>query len=286
MPGKSTKSTLLLERWPGSALVLIPESVNFFNNIAGRRLAEALRNLGWNVQLLSLKNYAGQEADVAFLVSIVELFVNCDSEPQAREKLASLRQNCTRVLMWLLEPTHTPWFNNSYKLFHECGLKILADNGLHDQHAELPSDQRCFYHHLFYGLTESEKAEVRSADFDDEKRTIPWAFVGFKTPERCELARFLIEKIDCGGFLYLTDVTPISETGPHIKDAAFQRVLRHCRYQLWRAHHSSFYMEGERFRRSALAGSIPIKIVVEDLPGDRCCSRWCRTSCPKDTSAL
>ena len=82
-------------------------------------------------------------------------------------------------------------------------------------------------------------------------------------------ARFLIEEIDRGGFLYLTDVTPISETGLHIKDGKFQEVLRRCRYQLWRAHHSSFYMEGERFRRSALAGAVPVKIVVEDTPGAR-----------------
>lgn len=265
----TTKRLSMLGRWPGSALVFIPESVNFFNNVAGRRLAEALRNLGWDVEVMSLKNYAGQAADLAFLVSIVELFVNCQSEQLAAENLLLLRRNCTQVMMWLLEPTHTHWFGSSYELFQKCGLQILADNALHDQKMELPADQRGFYHHLFYGLTESEKKQARSAAFDDDQRTIPWVFVGYKTPERCELARFLIEHIDRGGFLYLTDVTPISETGPHIKDGSFQQVLRRCRYQLWRAHHSSFYMEGERFRRSALAGCVPIKIVVEDSPGER-----------------
>jgi hypothetical protein len=269
MHGKSRKTSALHRRWPGSALVLIPESVNFFNNIAGQRLAEALRRLGWDVKLLSLKNYAGERADVAFLVSLVELFVSCESPREARANLHKLRRNCDRVLMWLLEPTGTRWFNSSYDLFRECGLKILADNALHDQGGELAPEQRCFYHHLFYGLTESEKRQVRSAAFDDEARTIPWVFVGYKTPERCEMARFLVEEVDRGGFLYLTDVVPITETGPHIKDGTFQQVLRRCRYQLWRAHHSSFYMEGERFRRSALAGCVPIKIVVEDAPGER-----------------
>jgi hypothetical protein len=253
----------------GCALVFIPQTVNFFNNIAGQRLAEALRNLGWKVRLLSLHDYDGQPADVAILVSIVELFVNCGSPHVARGKLESLRCHCPRVLMWLLEPTHTRWFNHSYQVFHDCGLEILADNALHDQSTDLAPDQRRFYHHLFYGLTEAEKTRVRNLAFEDERRAISWVFVGHKTPERCELARFLIEEIDRGGFLYLTDVTPISETGPHIKDEAFQKVLRRCRYQLWRAHHSTFYMEGERFRRSALAGCVPIKIIVEDTPGSR-----------------
>lgn len=269
MHGKSRKIISSQRRWPGSALVLIPQSVNFFNNIAGQRLAEALRRLGWEVKLLSLKDYAGERADVAFLVSIVELFVSCDSPKQAQTNLRQLRRNCDRVVMWLLEPTQTRWFNHSYELFRECGLKILADNALHDQTEALEPGQHCFYHHLFYGLTEAEKRQVRSATFDDQDRTIPWVFVGLKTPERCEMARFLVEEVDRGGFLYLTDVTPITATGPHIKDEPFQRVLRRCRYQLWRAHHSGFYMEGERFRRSALAGCVPIKIVVEDAPGDR-----------------
>lgn len=269
MNGKTKKPAPGRRAWPGTALVFIPESVNFFNNVAGRRLAEALRYLGWKVKVMSLKNYSGEHADLAFLVSIVELFLNCESPQVARRNLQLVRNRCPHVMMWLLEPTRTRWFNDSYELFRDCGLDILADNALHDQHAELTSAQQGFYHHLFYGLTESEKRQARALDIDDTSRTIPWVFVGFKTRERCELARFLVEEVDRGGFLYLTDVCPITETGPHIKDGMFQNVLQRCKYQLWRAHHSTFYMEGERFRRSALAGCVPIKIVVEDAPGRR-----------------
>src|SRR6266571_7279059 len=94
----------------GSALVFIPESVNFFNNLAGRRLADALRNLGWNVQLRSLRNYAGERADLAILVSIVELFVSCESPQRAHKQLDALKAQCPQILMWLLEPTQTRWF--------------------------------------------------------------------------------------------------------------------------------------------------------------------------------
>jgi hypothetical protein len=252
-----------------TALVVIPESVNFFNNIAGRRLAEALRQLGWKVRVTSLKDYAGEKAEIAFLVSLVELFVSCGGPEAGRKQLDRLRRHCTSTIMWLLEPTGTPWFENSYQLCRSCGLDMLADNSLHDQSGELNEEQRRIYHHLFYGLTESEKRAIRSMNFDDEHRSIPWTFVGFKTTDRCELARHLVEDIDPGGFLYLTHVTPITEHGPHLKDADFQRVLRRSRFQIWRAHHSSFYMEGERFRRSALAGCIPLKVIREDRPGNR-----------------
>src|SRR5205085_4930434 len=135
-------------------------------------LAEGLRNLGWDVKLLSLKNYAGERADLAFLVSIYELFVGCESPAQARANLQVLRRQCQRIMMWLLEPVHTPWFSNSFNLFRECGLDTLTDNALHDQRDELSPEHRSFYHHLFYGLTEAEKRRVRALEFEDEQRTI------------------------------------------------------------------------------------------------------------------
>src|SRR3954465_15943807 len=92
-----------------SALVVIPETVNFFNNIAGQRLADALGRLGWDVRVTSLRDYRGESAEVAFLVSLVELFVSCDSPEAARRNLDALRGRCDKVVMWLLEPTGTPW---------------------------------------------------------------------------------------------------------------------------------------------------------------------------------
>ena len=111
-----------------TALVLIPETVNFFNNIAGRRLADALRHIGWDVRVITLRDYSGESAEFAFLVSIVELFVSCKTPEDARKNLDVLRGRCNKVVMWLLEPARTPWFNNSYQLLRECGLEILADN--------------------------------------------------------------------------------------------------------------------------------------------------------------
>jgi hypothetical protein len=267
--GHTPRDRALSKGTAGTALVVIPETVNFFNDIAGRRLADALRHRGRDVQVITLRDYSGESADVAFLVSIVELFVSCGTTEAARKNLDALRGRCDKVVLWLLEPTRTRWFDSSYQLMRECELEVLADNALHDQSGELDEEQKRTYHHLFYGLTEREKRLIRDADFEDERRSIPWAFVGHKTRERCELARRLIEEVDPAGFFYLSDILPITDHGPHLKDAEFQRVLRRSRYQIWRSHHSAFYMEGERFRRSALAGCVPLKVVFEDQPGRR-----------------
>lgn len=253
----------------GRAVVVTPQSVNFFNDIAGRRLADALTRLGWQTRLTTLRDYDPGPADVAFLVSIVELFHACPDRDVALRQLDRVRADCPLAVMWLLEPANTRWFDDAYRLFEECGLDRLADTALHDQSAHLTAEQKRVYRHLFYGLTETEKARVRAAAFDDERRAIPWVFIGHKTPVRCETAWHLVRHVDPAGLLYLTDVVPITATGPHVQDEGYQRILRRCRYQLWRAHHSSFYMEGERFRRSALAGCVPVKIVAEDDPGDR-----------------
>jgi hypothetical protein len=252
----------------GKALVLVPEGMNHFNTIAGRRVVEALTRLGWDARLLSLRRYHGEVADLAVLVSLAEMYVTCDSERQAVENIFMLKHQCPTVMMWLLEPTRTPWFENAFFRMRSCELSILADNALHSQLDTLTPEQRPFYHHLFYGLTEREKEKVRALPAVDPERPIPWVYVGWKVPERVALARFLLDEVDRRGFLYLSDVQPITETGPHLKDAAYQRVLERCRYHLWRAHHAHFYMEGERYRRSALAGCVPVKIIEEDRPGD------------------
>ena len=249
----------------GTALVLIPETVNLFNNIAGRRVAEALSNLGWRVRLTSLKDYDGEEAELVFLVSIFELFVACGDDDLARRQVERLRGACGLLILWLLEPVGISWFDNAYKLFRECELDILADNSFLDQSRGLDDEQRRVYRHVFPGLTLSEKRRARAAGRDDEGRTIPWTFIAMKTYPRCEFAARLLEDVHPGGFLYLSDVLPVTEDGPCIKDEAFQRILAKTRYQIWRAQHSLFYMEGERFRYSALAGCVPVKILVEEV---------------------
>lgn len=250
----------------GTALVVVPGSVNFFNDVAGGRLADALGRLGWDVHTTSLKEYDGRPADVAFLVSVLELFVGCNDADLAHRQFARLVDAVPEPVMWLLEPAGTRWFDDSYALFKHCKLRRLADNGLHDQSHLLTADQAAVYRHLFYGLTEAEKAAAARADWDDGRRTIPWVFVGHKTPGRCELAATLVRDVHPGGLVYLTDVLPITATGPHIKDEAMQRVLRRARYQLWRSHHSGFYQEGERYRRSVLSGCVPVKVLAEDAP--------------------
>ncbi len=266
LPQRASNRPILGREGEGSALVVIPESVNAFNNIAGRRLAEALEGLGWNAQVVSLRDYETGGADVVFLVSLHELIVSCGDDLLASEKLERLKRSCGLTVMWLLEPTRTHWFDISYERFTEYGVDLLMDNAIHDQSATLEDDQRSVYRYLFYGLTESEKRRVREGRFEDDRRTIPWAYIGLKTRLRSLLGQYLVDEVDPAGFLYLTDHLPYTEDGPGLKDERFQDVLSRTRYQIWRSQGSYFYMEGERYRRSVLAGCVPLKVLVEDAP--------------------
>jgi hypothetical protein len=79
-------------------------------------------------------------------------------------------------------------------------------------------------------------------------------------------------EVDPGGFVYLPQLTPFNEKGPHLNEAQFNSILQRTRYHVWCSHHGHFYMESERFRNSALAGCLPVKVssgphdVHEELP--------------------
>jgi hypothetical protein len=251
-----------------TALVVVPRSVNYFYNIAGERLAEALGNIGWDAHQTDLAGYDGRTADVTFLFSLFELLHSVPDQDFAAARIRSIRAHSGITLLWLLDAVGTDWFQRGYDLLRDFQVDLLADYSLHDQSPGLRPGQQEIYRWVFYGLTESEKRRVRQADWGDE-RHIPWVYVGNKTPERVALAKFLLEELGNDGFLYLSDVVPITETGPHLKDAAYQRVLERCRYHVWRSQFKVFYMEAERFRRAALAGCVPVKILEEDRPGDR-----------------
>jgi hypothetical protein len=251
-----------------TALVVIPKSVNYFYNIAGERLAEALGNIGWDTYLTPLAGYDGRPVDVAFLMSIGELLHAIPDKDFAHAQMRSIRAHSRTTVLWLLDAVGTRWFDLGYNLMCQFQVDYLADYSLHDQSGGLQPSPAAIYRWVFYGLTESEKRRVRQAAWGS-RRHIPWVYVGFKTPERVALAKYLVEELGRDGFLYLSDVAPITETGPHLKDATYQRVLECCRWHVWRSQYPVFYMEAERFRRAALAGCVPIKIVEEDRPGPR-----------------
>ena len=54
------------------ALIIIPGTVNYFHNLSGRRLAEALATLGFTVEVSTLRECPQGEYDCCFLSSITE----------------------------------------------------------------------------------------------------------------------------------------------------------------------------------------------------------------------
>jgi hypothetical protein len=244
-----------------TALVVIPKTVNYFNNIAGRRLAEALTKLGFSAEIHTLQTCPDREYDWCFLMSILELVVSYQAYGDAFERLAAVKRRCGRTATWLLECVETKWFEQSYAVCKKAKVDLVIDSAFETQVERLPTDIRDKYSFVFYGLTERERNAVRRSPPADTQRVIPWAFIGHLTSDRVDLVYRLVREVDPAGFVYLPDLEPVREDGPHINEEQLQQILEKTKYQFWCAHHPAFYMEGERFRRSILTGSLPIKIM-------------------------
>ncbi|MFN0112769.1 MAG: hypothetical protein ACKVZH_28250 [Blastocatellia bacterium] len=247
-----------------SALIVVPGSVNYFYNQAGRRVAEALQTLGWRTHLTTLDALPEGQFDWAFLVNVYEVRHSCPRE--APRQFQRVRRQCRRVSQALLECVTTNWFAEAFEVGRQAGAEFLLDFGLQDQseQAEQASKAaRQSYRFVFNGLTVSERQTLQSLN-EQEARPIPWAFVGHQTPDRVELVYRLVKEFDPAGFFYLPPLSPVTEDGPHLNEQQFLRVLAKARYQVWSSHHRGVYLEGERFRASLLTGSIPLKVMLNN----------------------
>ncbi len=247
------------------ALVLISgKNNNYFYNLCGRRLAEALCELAFDVDLATLADHPAQRYDWCVLANISEVMSAVGSQEIAFEKLRALKKSCNVMTSAALECVAAHWFGVVHEQTRALEIETLLDIGLHDQREGLPADARASYHFLPAGLTTSELRRLDEPDAD-ERRTIPWAFVGHQTPQRVAFVDYLVQHVDPGGFVYLPQLhTPVLEKGsPHINQEQFERVLQHTRYQIWCSHHDAFYVESERFRMSLLAGSVPVKVLPD-----------------------
>jgi hypothetical protein len=255
MPHESKTTT-------GRALVLIPKTVSYFYNLSGHRIAEAVRDLGFDVDVSTLADCAEDEYDWCLLSSINEILQAYGDEVAGLEKIESLRRRWRSMASLTLECASTAWHHRIRDLSLRAGADMILDLGLHDQ-AELVDDaERSLYQFVFSGLTTSERGQLDGLDDDLAGRTIPWAFVGQLTPDRAALVDQLVRTVDPRGFVYMPGTMPYREKGSaHLNQQEFERVLRSTRYQIWCSHHAYFYMETERFRTSLLTGSVPIKVV-------------------------
>lgn len=251
------------------ALVVVPGSVNYFYNQAGSRIAEALRAQGVAAEVHQLRSAPDGEYDWCFFVNLYELGVGYGDASAALRRVERLRERAGCAAAVLIDCARTHWFANAIELCRQTGVRTLLDLGLHNQSADLPTAADGLYRFVLNGLTDTEREAVRAAyPVTATGRPIPWVFVGHAAADRVELVRRLVQEVDPAGFVYLPRLAPVTETGPHLNERQFQRLLAVSRCQVWCSHHEHFYMEGERFRNSALAGCLPVKVVRRAPPDD------------------
>lgn len=254
-----------------TALVLIPGELNYFYNLNGRRIAESLRELEFDVNLTTLRDCPDQPYDWCVLVNISEVVVSYGDQAGAINKLRQLRRQWKAAASCCLDSVQTPWYQRIDDLCAATDVETVLDLGLCDQAGWLPEALRRRYRFLPAGLTRSEYAQLDAVEAAVDDRPIPWAFVGHVTPPRAALIDYLVQSVDPSGFVYMPALAPYKEAGsPHLNQQQFEAVLHRTRYQLWCSHHFHFYMEPERFRTSLLTGSVPVKVLFSrhGVPAD------------------
>jgi hypothetical protein len=249
-----------------SALVVIPGTMNYFYNLCGRRLAEALRDLSFEADVGTLADRPAKKYDWCVLSNVYEVVQAFGDRDAAFGKVRELQKSCAVMTQASMESAATRWYRSIQEYCRALDIGSFLDIGLYDQMECLSPGERSTYHFLLNGLTASE---LRALDADDgagdDLRTIPWAFVGHCSPDRVALVDYLIREFDARGFVYLPQLhTPVKEQGsPHLNERLFEAVLQRTRYQVWCSHHGSFYVEGERFRMSLLAGGVGVKVIAD-----------------------
>lgn len=243
------------------AVVVVPGGVNYFYDQAGLRLVDGLAALGCRAAVHTLRTVPEGEFDFCFLVNLYELGIGYGRPDAAVERVQRLRRGCRHAFAVAMDCAKTHWFSQTVDLCRRTGVPALLDLGFVDQLSDLARDARPLYRFAFNGLTPAERDALAALQPAAEDRPIPWVFVGHVSASRAELADRLVREVDPAGFVYLPRLVPVTEDGPHLNDEQFRRVLSRARYQVWRSHHEHFYMESERFRTSALAGCVPVKVI-------------------------
>jgi hypothetical protein len=116
------------------------------------------------------------------------------------------------------------------------------------------------YHFVFNGPTNEEEQIIANLT-PAQERDIPWALVGYQTPEHRELAAALI---DYGsypeGFVFLPRFRRAKQRDAPLNPAELMAVLSRTKYYVWSAHRSSEYYDSARFIQALLAGAVPCEI--------------------------
>jgi hypothetical protein len=244
-------------------LVIISPSVNYFYGVIGNRIARSLSLLNFDVVVSTLREAPDQPNEWLILVNISEIALGHGDLPDALRRIHALKTRSRRAGVVVLDCVATNWFAENYRLCREVEIDMLIDMGFHDQHQAAPEQTRAVYHFLFNGLMQSERQLVQQHRRSTTARPIPWAFIGHAAGERVRLVEQLMTSgLGSHGFVYLPRLMAYSADGPHLNGQQLHSVLAQTRYYIWCSHHKHFYMESERFRDAALAGTIPIKVIA------------------------
>ena len=247
-------------------LIIIPGTVSYFYDAEGRRVAEALQDLGCEVAVHTLTTYPEDSYDWCFLMNLSEIVhAHGNDMKGVMRYVQKLKGCCRQVGMILLESARSPWFRDSLSLMKHAKLNILLDLGFYNQYQHASRQAQKVYHFVFNGLTRSEKKTICESKFISGYRPLPWTFVGHLVPRRLKLLQRLIEDVDRQGFVYVVHFTPVTETGPHLNQAQLHEVLLRTRYKIWCSHVDHAYVESIRFRLALMAGAVPIKVNMQPL---------------------
>ena len=255
---------------PPTALVLISGGVNYYYDDVGRRVAEGLTNLGFKVDVRTLRQYKDADYDWVFTIPVAEVCYTYGSQETAMNRMKQVLGRTNHSVQTILECVYTRWFKLSWDIAAELKMDTTLDLGLHDQAIALTGDRAAMlpgYHFMVNGLTQREQKLARHWQTQMVDRPIPWAFVGHSEPVRARFARYLVENLQPNGLIYLPQLTHITEDGPHLNGDHMQQILEKTQFFIWRTHHDYFYMESERFRNALYAGSVPIKVMDTTLIG-------------------
>lgn len=257
----------------GKALIVIAGSVNYFYDVVGYRVAEALYTLGFEVKIGTPFSLEPENCDWVFFIdlydvtSIYEELFNINGESEAGlRRIRQYRRRAKQAVVVLMECGKVRWFGYNVDLLQKARLDLLIDIGFHTQLSDVPAFLHSDYRFVLSGLTKSEREAAYQTGSLRSERPIPWAFIGHLQPRRAKFAQDLVTNLEKDGFVYLPHSLRVVEGGPHIGRQQLQTILERTRYYIWCSHHDYFYAESERFRNALLAGAVPIKVMDTLVP--------------------
>jgi hypothetical protein len=245
-----------------AALVVIPGTGHYLHDVEGQRLSECLTSLGFAVERTPPSIPVSRRYALCCICSPHDVFDSLNNPDKAAATLGALRGRSEVMLGFTWEPAALPHFRRCWDLGRDLGWDALVDLGMHPQERRLlpPMQKTCRF--LRDGLTPSERRQVQTFPSSGE-RSLPWVCVGSVAPHRAALVDYLVREVHPGGAVYLTCRTPgRDETGGTLGQAAFEKLLRGARFQVWCSQHLSFHLEPARFRMSLLAGCVPVKVLL------------------------